>query len=340
MGTCLRFLFFSLFTIQTTIALADRERSCASELAGILDRTFDKFTSLESDPDRAKQLQKLLNNSRGKIQERVRKLCPSGTPCPPSTLVHAVTSSVEEEIAELEAPNVKIGWRVWFTVAASAAAYVGTSTAASTYMDSITATMTVAFLTYFGTSVLDAIGAPVLEYVLPPIRRWMYANNNMAWERDLDRNTHQQRHRLIYMLQQELLSQIEIYGRTTDTEVVLRMIGVLNTCSMTGDCQQGKERSAEIIAKLISHVVKQYPEIDLRDSDYAEWVQAMFAKWNIPQKEQSDFIRLVIGRIADHYDLTARNTPSRQSKYMAILKSWFAIDTTEPIPALGDGSGI
>jgi hypothetical protein len=328
------FLLQNLCTAGTAHAASSAARKCSAELTSLIDKAFHRFTSLESDEQRAQALLKLLMANRTKIEARVGRICPHGSFCPPATLVHAVVTAVEEEIAELESPNVKVGWRVWFTVGTSVLTYVGLSTAAQSYMTSISATMAVAFLTYFGTSALDAVGAPVLEYILPPVRRWMYANNNLAFERDLARGSEQQRHRLFHMLQQELVSETEANGRTTDTEVILRLLTVLDTCSV-GNCNVARERSAEILAKLITHVFKHYPEIDLRHSDYAEWVQALFAKWEVPAHGRTEFIRQILDRIENHYDLRARNEPARRKKYEAILISWFALEDN-PMPTQFD----
>lgn len=310
--------------------------SCHALLTEQIDAAIDRFSSLKPCPETAEELRKKLVANRARIEARVKTLCPTEGSCTSSRFARAVIMAVEQEIGEIEVPSVRIGARVWLIVGASVGTYIALSTAAQTYMTSITATMAVAFLTWLGTSSMDSIGAPVLEYILPPIRRWIYSANNLAWEKDVDRTEGQQRHLLLYMLQQELLTEFERTARYVDTEVVIRLMGALGA--------QGKhdlERSAEIFAKFITHVADQFPEIDLTDRDYRDWVDVLFTKWELPVEDRQAFVDRIFERIENHFDITTQTTPLRRERYHAILRAWFLGDTDfAPSRGLSNGAGI
>jgi hypothetical protein len=329
------------FSLITSPVQAKEPAPCSATLLTMVEKTMESITAHESDADRGKSLYRSLKQRQARIINRVLQICPETAPCPPGTLVRAVVTMTEEELADIEAPNVKVGWRVWFSLGSSAIAYVGLSTGAQNYMTNISATLAVAFLTLLAPYVLEAMGAPVLDFVLSPFRRWIYSTNHLAFDRDLDRHQSMRRHQLIYMLQQELVSDIERLGRSTDTEVILRLMGVLNNCTAQScSSTDGRDRASEVIAKLLSHVVKQFPEIDLRDSDYAEWVQALFGKWQVSKDVQYEFVRQVMDKLVNQYDLAARHNPQRQRKYLGILRAWFSIDGEMTHLEFSDGSGI
>lgn len=311
-------LSFLIIHLAFTDALASTG-NCAEKIRDQIPLAIEATSAQVKERDRY-EAQRFLRHHQAEIENEVYSRCSNPDSCSESELMRAVVGATKTVLDRHK--THKGSWAGSILLWGTLAVWVGANVWVSTLAESKTAVVVSSLLTVIGTIFITKAGGARLDVSFENLRRKGFAADRSV--NDAERGYESQRHLEIYKRSQGLRSTTEMEGRDTDRVGIHQVSLASLACQpQVGETYHGfLKRSAGLLAIALSDILTKYPDLELSEPEYADWVTGLFSDWHLNDSNREVFRKSVLELIRLRYDKKPDPGGLRMRKYERAIRAW------------------